>query len=104
MDRSPLRQYLVERYVPGVPERDLQAMSQWLEQATEELAAAGQPVRYLGSTLVPAEDSCFSWFVGPSEDVVRQALDAAAVPYARILATEGSGPDGREIDQRKEDR
>lgn len=88
MDRGPLRQYLVERYVPGVTKQDLREMSRWLARAAEELAAAGQPIRYLGSTVVPAEDSCFSWFMGSSEDVVRQVLDATAVPYARILATD----------------
>lgn len=92
MDRPPLRQYLVERYVPGVTGQDLQAMSRWLARAAEELAAAGQPIRYMGTTLVPAEDSCFSWFLGPSEDVVRRVLDAAAVPYARILATDALLP------------
>lgn len=92
MDRPSLRQYLVERYVPGVTQRDLRAMSEWLARAAEELTAAGQPIRYLGSTLVPAEDSCFSWFLGQSEETVRLVLDAAAVPYARILATDALLP------------
>jgi hypothetical protein len=92
MDRPPLRQYLVERYVPGATDQDLRAVSNGLSRVAEELAAAGESVRYLGSTLVPAEESCFSWFEGPSEDVVRRVLDAAALPYARILATDALLP------------
>jgi len=67
-------------------------MSRSLAQAADELTAAGQAVRYIGSTHVPSEDSCFSWFLGPSADVVRRVLDVAAVPYARILATEALLP------------
>jgi hypothetical protein len=92
MDRRPLRQYLVERYVPGATDQDLRAMSRSLAKAADELAAAGQTVRYIGSTHVPVEDSCFSWFLGSSEDVVRRVLEAAAVPYARILATQALLP------------
>ena len=87
MDRQRLSQYLVERYVPGVSGQELQSMARGLARAAEELAAAGHPVRYLGCTHIPGEDSCFSWFEGASEDVVQRVLDAAAVPYARILAT-----------------
>jgi hypothetical protein len=87
MDRTPLRQYLVERYVPDVNEQGLRDMSDGLARAANDASASGSLVRYLGSTLIRTEESCFSWFEGPSEDAVRQVLEAAAVPYARILAT-----------------
>ena len=63
-------------------------MASGLARAAEELSAAGDPVRYLGCTHVPGEDSCFSRFEGASETLVQRVLDAAAVPSARILATD----------------
>jgi hypothetical protein len=92
MDQPQHRQYLVEHYVPGLGQTALEAMSGGLAQAAAAAAASGERVRYLGSTFVPVEDSCFSWFEGPSEDTVRRLLDALAFPYARILATESLRP------------
>lgn len=92
MDQPRPRQYLVEHYVPGLGPTDLQAMSGGLTRAAAAVAASGDRVRYLGSTLVPVEDSCFSWFEGPSEDAVRRVLDAVPIPYARVLATESLDP------------
>ena len=92
MDQPQHRQYLVEHYVPGLGRIALEQMSGGLARAAAETAASGDRVRYLGSTVVPVEDSCFSWFEGPSEDTGRRLLDALAFPYARILAAESLRP------------
>ena len=63
-------------------------MSRRLAQAADELTGAGEPIRYLGSTFVPVEESCFSRFEGASERAVKRLLEVAEVPYARILAVE----------------
>jgi hypothetical protein len=88
MDGSAARHYLVERYLPGVAAEERLQMSRRLARAADALTGAGAPIRYLGSTFVPAEESCFSRFESASERAVRRVLDAAEVPYARILAVE----------------
>jgi len=88
-----LLQFLVERYVPGATQELLREASRQLAQAVDALAAEGEPIRYLGTTFVPVEESCFSCFESSSEYAVRRALEAAGVAYARILVTEAVRPE-----------
>jgi hypothetical protein len=76
--------YLVERYIPG-RNRD------WLEAALARLRRQRRRAAHLGSTYVPADDSCFSRFEARSADDVRDANEIAGVPFARIVATEEIG-------------
>jgi len=74
--------YLVERYLPG---RD----GAWLEAALARLPRNRSGVTYLGSTYVPAEDSCFCRFEASDAQHVRFVNELARVPFARIsVATE----------------
>jgi DNA-binding CsgD family transcriptional regulator len=86
MDDRRLKQFIIESYLPGVTRRELNDADARLARATDELAAAGEPIRYLGSTFVPAEESFFSKFEGGSEACIRRACESARIPYARILA------------------
>ena len=88
MDEPPLIEFLVEHYLPGATRRDLREASSRLGERTDELVGAGEPIRYLGSTVVPAEESCFSRFESGSEALVRRVLDTAQVAYARIHVAE----------------
>ncbi len=72
--------YLVERYLPG---RD----RAWLEVALARLPRNRGGVAYLGSTYVPADESCFCRFDAPDVAHVRHANELAGVPFARIVAT-----------------
>jgi hypothetical protein len=74
--------YLVERYLPG---RD----RAWLEAALARLPKDDSGVTYLGSTYVPAEDSCFCRFEASDAEDVRFVNELARVPFSRIsVATE----------------
>lgn len=74
--------YFVERYLPG---RD----RAWLEAALARLPKDRSRVTYLGSTYVPAEDSCFCRFEAPDAEDVRDVNELARVPFSRIsVATE----------------
>jgi DNA-binding CsgD family transcriptional regulator len=86
MDDRRLEQFIVESYLPGVTRRELNDADRRLVRATDELAGAGEPIRYLGSTFVPEEESCFSRFEARSEASIRHACESAHIPYARILA------------------
>ena len=84
--------FLVERYLPGATQEALRESSRQLTEAADALAAGGESIRYLGTTFVPAEESCFSCFESASDVAVRRTLEAAGVPYARILVTEAVRP------------
>jgi hypothetical protein len=76
--------FLVERYLPGLTTRELEEGRSRLIAATEDLAARGVRLSYLGSTFIPSEESCFCRFEGASEDDVRRACERANLPFARI--------------------
>jgi hypothetical protein len=76
--------YLVERYLPG---RD----RAWLEAAVSRLHSQRRRAVHLGSTYIPADDACFSWFEADTADHVRDANEVAGVPFARIVVAEEIG-------------
>jgi len=77
--------YMVERYLPGTSAQRLLDASARVQAATDHMRAQGVPVRYLGSTFVPDDESCFCLFSGPSPRAVREANERARFPFARIL-------------------
>jgi hypothetical protein len=77
--------YVVERYVPGLSRTGLLAALARLREATRELRNEGAPVRYLGSTIVLEDETCFCQFEGPSA-AVAEANRRAGVPFDRIVA------------------
>ena len=79
---------MVERYLPGITAGELDEASARLAAAARELAADGVGVRYLGSTFVPEEESCFSRFEGADGDAVRTACERAGIAFARIVETQ----------------
>ena len=82
VERMPT--YLVERYVPG---RD----RAWIEAAVARLRRQRRRAAHLGSTYVPADDSCFCRFEAESANDVRDANEIAGVPFARIVPAEEIG-------------
>jgi hypothetical protein len=78
--------YVVERYLPGLDQERLVTLLGRLGQVTRELRAEGTLVLYLGSTIVPDDESCFCQFEGASEAAVAEANERAGVPFNRIVA------------------
>jgi hypothetical protein len=90
-----VKKYLVERYLPGVTDGQLDEAGERLAAAAERLTADGLEVRYVGSTFVPEEESCFCRFEGAGPDEVERACVQAGVPFARIVETRDV-PSGKE--------
>jgi Protein of unknown function (DUF4242) len=82
-----VRKYMVERYLPGVTPAELDEASTRLAAAADELSALGVGVRFLGSTFVPEEESCFCRFESPDADGVRRTCQHAGIAFARIVET-----------------
>ena len=55
--------------------------------ASDDPAAGGATVRYLGSTLIPSDETCFVLFEAPSAHVLGNATRLAALAHARIVET-----------------
>jgi hypothetical protein len=85
------RLFVVERYLPDINAEELRAGAERLAAAAAALSASGTEIRYLGSTFVAEEESCFCRFEASSARLVGEACHAARFPYARILEAEAVG-------------
>jgi hypothetical protein len=93
---SGVNEYMVERYLPGVTVCQLDDASARLAAAARELTARGVEVRYLGSTFIPEEESCFCRFEAADANDVRRACEQAGVALARIVETHDFLPNEEE--------
>jgi hypothetical protein len=87
-----MKNYLVEQYLPGVSALQLEEASAQLAAAAMELAEQGIKVRYINSTFIPEEESCFCGFESVDAESVRRACEQAGVPFARIVETHNFFP------------
>jgi hypothetical protein len=72
--------YLVERYLPGVSDEELRGALERLVEATR-----GTAVRYIGSTIVVADEACFCHFEAPSATAVAEVNGRAGMTVDRIV-------------------
>jgi hypothetical protein len=86
--------YLVERYLPDVGSAELRSLADRLELASERLSREGTPVRYLDSTFMPEEETCFCRFEAPSLHATALVNRLAHAPFARICAAIVVAPQG----------
>jgi Protein of unknown function (DUF4242) len=77
--------YLVETYVPQTHAQDARAAGQRARAAARQLSRAGEPVRYVRTTLLPGDETCFHVFDAPSEAAVAEACRLASVATPRIV-------------------
>jgi hypothetical protein len=78
--------YLVERYLPDIGVDELRALTGRLEHSSATLCRDGTPVRYLDTTFMPEEETCFCRFEAPSLHATALVNRLANAPYARICA------------------
>ncbi len=82
--RQSPKTYLVECYWPGVSEHKVAAAARQAGAVAAQLRRQGRELRFLGSLLVPAEETVFCLFEGTESDV-RAASAQAGIPAERIL-------------------
>jgi len=80
------RSFLVECYWPGVSEEKLADAVGRVREAAAALRREGRGVQFLGSILVPTDETVFCLFVGAEEDV-RTVSEQADMPFERVLAS-----------------
>jgi len=77
--------FLVETYVPRARAVDASAAGRRARAAACELSRAGAPVRYVRTTLLPGDETCFHVFVADSEEAVAEACRRAGLSSPRIV-------------------
>lgn len=75
---------MIEQLWPGVSVDLAVAQLARITRAASALPSASRP-RIVGATLIPEDETLFTWCVAPSVDVVRKLLDASDVRFDRIL-------------------
>jgi hypothetical protein len=78
--------FLVEHYWPGVTAQEFGDAAGRVRTSSERLAARGERIRYLHSTLVPEDEAAFCVFEAASASLVEQAYRGASVRFERIVA------------------
>jgi len=77
--------YLVETYVPGTQAQDARAAARRARAAARQLSRQGVAVRYVRTTLVPGDETCFYVFEAASYDAVAEACRIAGLETPRIV-------------------
>jgi hypothetical protein len=76
---------MVERLWPGATRESVREVVDELQAKCRQLAADGIPVRYLGATFIPSDESLSCRFDGTAQ-AVRAAHQLAGVPFDRLLS------------------
>jgi Protein of unknown function (DUF4242) len=77
--------YLVEAYVPRSRARDARAAGRDARAAAAQLSREGTPVRYVRTTFVPKDETCFHVFESADEEAVGEVCRRAGIGSARIV-------------------
>ena len=77
--------YLVEVYLARSRCSDVDGAATRARQAAEELTREGTAVRYVRSTFVPDDETCFHVFEAGSEEIVREVCRQAGFGSPRIV-------------------
>ena len=76
--------YLVEVYVGKLESHELAAVCR-RAGAARTPAGEATGVRYIGSIAIPADETCFHLYSGPTAAAVTAAVRRAAIPVMRIV-------------------
>lgn len=76
--------YLVEHYRPGSTVAALRQWAHRVRAATVEMEREGKAVRYVRSTIIPADESFLCVLEADSEELVRETYLRAEIPFERL--------------------
>jgi len=70
---EPVQSYLVEAYLARATPAELEDMANRARLVTGAMRAEGHTIRYVRSTFLPEDETCFHLFQGASEAIVGEA-------------------------------
>jgi hypothetical protein len=77
--------YLLEAYLPDSSAGDLAHVVERLSETARALTQAGLAVRYLRSTYVPEDATCFHYVEAPTVHAATSFAQRAGLSFDRIL-------------------
>jgi hypothetical protein len=78
--------YLVEAYMPRSHAQEARAAGSRASSAADELSREGTAVRYVRTTFLPDDETCFHVFDAHSAAVVEDVSRRAKLGHARVVA------------------
>jgi hypothetical protein len=81
-----MTRFLAEVYVPRTRADDSSRAARCARAAAKQLSREGTSVRYVRTTLLPDDETCFHVFEAPSADAVGEVGRRAGLSWARIVA------------------
>jgi hypothetical protein len=85
--------YLIEAYMPRSHAHEARAAGRRARAAAEELSREGVPIRYVRTTFLPDDETCFHLFEAASAEAVEEASSRAELGRSRVVpAIEASRP------------
>jgi hypothetical protein len=77
--------YMVEAYMPHSHAQEARAAGRRARAAAEELSREGMPVRYVRTTFLPDDETCFHLFDALSANAVEEVSRRAKLGHARVV-------------------
>lgn len=77
--------YIVETYVPRAQSGDAPAAGRRARAAAEELSGEGRPIRYVRTTLLPDDETCFHVFEASTSETVDELCRRADLGHVRVV-------------------
>ncbi len=77
--------YLVEAYTPRLHPQEACAAGRRARAAAEKLSREGVPIRYVRTTFLPDDETCFHLFEAASAEVVEEAGSRAELGRMRVI-------------------
>jgi hypothetical protein len=79
--------YLVEHYWPGITADAFRDAVARLRSSLRAMARGGAPIRYLHSTMIPADEAAFCVFAAGSLELIEQLYHRAGITFDRIVVS-----------------
>ena len=80
-----MQSYLVETYLPGSLEVDACAAGGSLRDAAQAMTRESTPVRYIRTTLLPGDETCFHVVEADSKQTVEELTRRVGLGHARVV-------------------
>jgi hypothetical protein len=77
--------FLLEAYLPRSRAQEARSAGKRARAAAEELSREGTPIRYVRTTFLPDDETCFHLFEAGSADAVAEVSRRAALGRARVV-------------------
>lgn len=77
--------YLVEAYVPRLHVRGARAAARRARAAAAALSSEGVPIRYVRTTFLPDDETCFHLFEASSAEAVEEVGRRAELGRGRVV-------------------